>query len=401
MILSAKPETSNNYIYHLLFIVILIGFVVFKWSHLLFPYCWDEAEFYGPAVKLMYERGISLSPQALPVEYSRGHPLLFHVLGAYWMKILGPSLMSSHLFALSVSLILLVSIYLFCLKIFSEKIALTAVLIIIIQPIFLVQSELVLPEVLLSLFMITALFSYILGYSVLYWFAAACAIMTKETAITLFCSIALYQLILFVRDREKNYVLLVKKWCFIMSPLFVWFLFLLWQKAVLGWFFFPDHTGYIDFTPVVLWEKFTEILLVVFVWNGRNVMSLICLILLIIVFIRKSKGTFEKSNPYFLLFGIFIFCFALVSSVNFFTNRYIISLIFLFAIMTAYTIHAVIKNGVAALTIVSLVLISAIFNCTAHRTDCDHNFGYIDAARAKMEAQRAKELLTPQDKPEF
>jgi 4-amino-4-deoxy-L-arabinose transferase-like glycosyltransferase len=225
-----KAEPGNNYLYPLLFIIVLIGFVVFKWAHLKFPYCWDEVCFYGPAVGFMYKNGISLSPQALPIDYSRGHPLLFHFLAVSWMNVFGPSLRSLHLFALSISITLLISIYLFCRNFFSEKMALTAIVIIIIQPVFLVQSSLILPEVLLALFLITALFAYLSDYNILYWFSAACAIMTKETAIVLFCSIPTYEFILFLRNKEKNYSLFIKKLFFIISPVFVWVLFLFWQK---------------------------------------------------------------------------------------------------------------------------------------------------------------------------
>ncbi len=381
---------TNNYLYHLFFLFILFCFVLFKWSHLALPYCWDEEAFYSPALRHMYDRAVSLSPQAIPVDYSRGHPLLFHFLGVCWMNIFGPSLVSTHIFALSISVILLTSIYLFCTKIFSEKIALTAVLIILVQPMFLAQSGLILPEILLSLFMITALFSYINGYRILYWIAAACAIMTKETTIILFCSIPLYKIVLAVLDKEKNYAPLIKELLFIISPLFVWLLFLVWQKILLGWFFFPDHTGYIDFTPDVMWEKFSKIFLIIFIWSGRNVMSFICLILLTVFLKRKDTIAFPKSKPYFLLFCIFIFAFILISSVNFFTNRYIISLLFLFSIMTAYTIQTVLTNKIIAWIAVSVILISGLYNSVTIRTDCDHNLGYVDAAIAKMHAREQR-----------
>ena len=73
---------------HLITVILaIIAFIIYKMPHLSLPYYWDEAWVYGPAVRLMEQTGLSLLPDALPVYYSRGHPLLFHFLGASWIKI--------------------------------------------------------------------------------------------------------------------------------------------------------------------------------------------------------------------------------------------------------------------------------------------------------------------------
>jgi hypothetical protein len=117
-------------------------------------------------------------------------------------------------------------------------------------------------------------------------------------------------------------------------------------------------------------------------------MFLICFILFIVTI--KRKNVFQRFKPYFLLFGIFMFFFLFISSVNFFTNRYVISLVFLFAIITAYTIHAAVKKELIAWLLVSIILISGVVNCIIQRTNCDHNLGYIDASRTEMEKAQKK-----------
>ncbi len=378
-------------IHTLLFCIALALFVIFKWSHLPLPYCWDEANFYGPAVKIMHENGASLSPQALPIYYSRGHPLLFHFLGALWMNLFGSSIVSSHLFALSISLVLLISLYALCRKVFSPATGLAAVLIIMVQPMFLAQSGLVLPEILLALFMITALFAHLLGYKILYWCAAALSIMTKETAIVLFAAIPFYELLLFLGTKEKNYFQFFKKIIFVVSPVMVWLLFLLWQKLLQGWFFFPEHTGYIDFSPAEIRSKLTRILLVIYVWSGRNIISLLLAGLVVWAMITKKKEVFRKTGPYLLLFGIFSIFFMLVSAVNFLTDRYLLSLIFLLVIMGACFIHELILPRSLAWLVVSALLVMGIYYSITLRDDCDSNLGYVNIGEKILESQRNKE----------
>ena len=78
----------KNSIHFIILILATIAFIIFKIPHLSMPYCWDEAWVYGPAVRMMAENGLGLLPDALPVHYSRGHPLLFHFLAAGWLTVL-------------------------------------------------------------------------------------------------------------------------------------------------------------------------------------------------------------------------------------------------------------------------------------------------------------------------
>ena len=70
----------------LLFLCWLI-FIIFKLPHLSLPYYSDEAWSYIPAIHMMETNGLSMLPDALPPDVSRGHPLLFYFLGALWMRV--------------------------------------------------------------------------------------------------------------------------------------------------------------------------------------------------------------------------------------------------------------------------------------------------------------------------
>src|SRR5580704_9697985 len=91
--------------------LVLIVFAVCKLPHLHYAYYWDESWPYAVAIKTMYYHGISLMPNAIDPELSRGHPLFFHAIAALWMNIFGASHVSMHSFALLISLLLLVTLY--------------------------------------------------------------------------------------------------------------------------------------------------------------------------------------------------------------------------------------------------------------------------------------------------
>src|SRR5512145_3276940 len=122
---------------------IIILFFISKLPYLQLPFYWDEALVYGPAVRKMAITGISLLPDALPIELSRGHPLLFHVLNASWLHIFGNSLFSVHLFNLLVGCTLVFVVYLFCKKYYTGYIGTAAAFVLCLQPVFMAQSTMV------------------------------------------------------------------------------------------------------------------------------------------------------------------------------------------------------------------------------------------------------------------
>src|SRR6188508_3339693 len=103
---SFSPE-PKKYIPLAGFLVVVIVFIYFKLQHLPLPYFWDEAWVYAPAVNHLYQHKLSLLPDAMPVDLSRGHPPLFHFLAACWQKLFGASIPSTPAFAVTVSVALL------------------------------------------------------------------------------------------------------------------------------------------------------------------------------------------------------------------------------------------------------------------------------------------------------
>src|SRR5579863_8345635 len=101
---------KNTYQFYILLILVLV-FIIIKFCTLNTPFFWDEGWVYGPAIREMAKNGISLMPDALSDTYSRGHPLLFFVAGAIWVKLFGSTLFTMHLYALTIAICFIFTLY--------------------------------------------------------------------------------------------------------------------------------------------------------------------------------------------------------------------------------------------------------------------------------------------------
>lgn len=125
---------------------IALSFILYKWSHLSLPCYYDESWVYYPAIRYMYENGLSSIFDASAVEYLRGHPVLFHVLGMIWMKVIGTSAFSIHVFALAFFASSLFIIFRLLRKYSNVYVETGLILAINFQSNFIIQSSLALPE---------------------------------------------------------------------------------------------------------------------------------------------------------------------------------------------------------------------------------------------------------------
>lgn len=238
---------KRAYIYNIGIFLLLVAFVAFKWQFLDLPLYWDEAWVYGPAVKAMHSNGLSILPNTIGTELSRGHPLLFHFLAAVWSFFFGPSNISLHTFSLVLSTILLFLVYHVGSKLGSRQIGTAAVLLVGLNEIFLAQSGILLPEVALGLFFLLAVSAFISRNVIGYIIAATCALFIKESAIVLIIALSCWQLISTIADKPTDGLRSTARWqAIILSPLLPAFLFLLYQRITYGWFFFPVHLGLIS-----------------------------------------------------------------------------------------------------------------------------------------------------------
>src|SRR5690554_5266519 len=179
----------------LLAFFIIIVFIIIKIPHLDYPFFWDESYPYASAIHEMYQVGPSLSPSAISPELSRGHPTLFIFLVASWMKIFGTSLVAIHSFPLFISTLLSLSIYEISRRFFNAKTGLIALVLIIFQPLYLVQSSMVLLEIFLAFFALLSLYFYAKNRLIPLSICLLFLFYTKESGLTLGLSLGIVSII--------------------------------------------------------------------------------------------------------------------------------------------------------------------------------------------------------------
>lgn len=370
-----KIIKDNLYLAGLL--VMIIIFVIIKIPFLDFPYYWDEGWVYGPAVRIMEANHLSILPNALPVYYSRGHPLLFHFLGALWLRIFGADVASSHVFALTVSVFLIFAVFYFCKKIFSEKTGLLACFLLMLQPMFMVQSVLVLPEIMLSLFSLMTIYFFLKEKWGAYIFAATCALFTKETGITPVISIGIIFLATSLSSGNKysNINQFLLKSLILIIPVIIFFIFLLIQKSINGWFLFPEHVNYTISDPGEIVKNFFHRASCSFISEGKYLIFAATLIAVYFYFFYRKHKENPANFPVIVLL-VYIFFSLIMLAVNFFTIRYAIGVIVPFVIMASYFIITVFTKKIIVFAFISLFCFLQLCVFLPKKESGDCSLGY-------------------------
>ena len=254
MSLYTRTKIANS----LPILVLLALFVVAKWPHLHYPFFWDESWSYAPGVRLMYDHGPSLMPNAIDTFYSRGHPLFFYASAATWMRLTGGySHFNAHLFALVVTLCLLITVYRVALQLAGRVAALTAVAALMVHVGFFVQATAVVPEMLVALFSFLSVSAFAARKWALAGVSLTLLLLTKESGIVAGVVLGLAALAMLPSQqfsrREKGFAMLA-----VAVPAVLTAAFFLLQKQLLGWYLYPEHTGLISFEWGTFFDKFQQ-----------------------------------------------------------------------------------------------------------------------------------------------
>jgi 4-amino-4-deoxy-L-arabinose transferase-like glycosyltransferase len=366
--------------------VFILVFIACKLQALSYPFFWDESWSYAPAVRLMTQHGPSMMPDAIDTFYSRGHPLLFYFLASSWSSLFGTSFVAHHAFALCISVLLIISIFEVCIRLFNVYVAYLATLFFGLQVIFFIQSTLVLPEVMLALFAVLALGTYALGN---YWgtlLSLTALFFTKESGLTLGLVLGMHCIIsLLDKDIPTK-----TKWLRIASvclPTLLIGLFFVLQKKIHGWYFYPEHVAFVDWSKNLFKGKlryFLEIILVqqyriwvfclvpllslslllsrkrlregwilafaptlgVFIsdnfgWISRKIYTplLFCYMIGLVIHYTRGQQIAKSKQATFLLLGIaFSIVYMGFYAANFFSVRYLLAAMAPFCIFFAYIV---------------------------------------------------------------
>ncbi|MFN0276846.1 MAG: ArnT family glycosyltransferase, partial [Chitinophagales bacterium] len=256
--------------------IFLVAFIYLKAPTLTLPYFWDELGVYSRAALYMHDNGLSLMPNALPPELSRGHPLLFTFLNATSFTMFGDNVVTGHCTALFFSILFIIVIYGIVKKTFNRTIALCIAASSLVQPLFVSQSVMVLPEVLLSLCMMLALYFFFQEKYVSYAVVSSLAILVKESAVILPFVVLCSAMIIGFGERKRIFH---KKYFSAFFPILVFGVFLLIQKQQNGWFLFPYHASAVSFDKDVFISQLADFSKFLTMEQGRLYITILFLIL--------------------------------------------------------------------------------------------------------------------------
>jgi len=372
---------------YLLTLAVILFILIFKYPHLFLPHFWDEAWSYSPAVQYLVDHGLVITPAATPAELSKGHPLFFFFLFATWMKVFGASLFVKHAFALLISIVLLGTLFFTVKKLFNPVVAALSVLFLAFQSLFLAQSSMMLPEMLLALLTVLTFYFYIRDKIVGYLICGSLLVLTKETGILLIVVILVYELILMIREGRmlKNFPHKLFRLSILFSPLFIFFLFILLQKWTYGWFFYPEHINFIK-GPETGRNQLEMYVNQLFVLHGQVFLLFLLIAALFVTIFRKGEWESSAKRTLTLMFSFFL-VYLLFSSFNFFSPRYLLSIAWILAVFCGFFLFNAMRGRPGRSYLAGILVAGILFYYAGHvKNNGDYDLGYVPAVSLQKHA---------------
>lgn len=379
-------------LYPVLFMALAL--VLIKIPHLSLPHYWDEAWPFAAAIQHLYENGISMLPDSVPSNISRGHPLLFHVLASSWMKIFGSSLVAKNTFPLLVSVVLLFVIYYLSKSLFRRNLAYIITFLFGMQQMFLVQSSFLLLEVMLTLWGMLVIYGFLNNKKWMYLLFGTALLLTKESGIVLIIAVLGWYFLsqLFTNYKNLKTKLFWKNLLIYFTPVLIASLYFIIQKIQLGWFFFPKHIGFMSFEWEVILNKLTIIRRILFNTSGRWILSLFFLLSVLILLWKNTsfskKGLqinfswFNRNHANTIgFFLLFLIGYIIFSSLNFLSNRYLMITLPVFIMIVVHFVDSAINTKLLRISFLIIVAVILIIPSTKREKNLDVNFGFVDAVK--------------------
>lgn len=379
---------KKNWPFHLGFFLLIVSLIIYKSAHLNIPFFWDESWVYGPALQIMAEGGPGLLPSALNDWFSRGHPLMFHFIGSSWIVLFGDTLSAIHSFPLSVSVLFLLTIYLATGSTFGWFAGFSSALLMAVQPMFIAQSSLVLPEIFLALFSFLAIFFIVKKWYILSGIAGIFAVLTKESGLIIMGLLVIFCVFDGMIRRKSISRKEIRNSIIGLSLPFLFFvLFLVIQYFQKGWLFYPEHIGMIEWESSIFWNKMGIFYEVMFIKYGNLVISLILVISALAMLLARQQVPREMKRLLFL--GLLLLAgFSVFSSLNFFTNRYLLPVFPLFLIPAGYFLTAAKRPVWMKSIILGAIAFYLLFiNLVPQNLRIgDTSMGYLDGVKVHQES---------------
>lgn len=370
----------KNRIYIILAISVVV-LIIFKIPDLKLPFYWDEAWPFSHAIFKLYEHGLSFSPDAIPTEISRGHPILFHFLMVLWMNIFGTSLVAMNSFPLFLSVILLLATFFVGKGLFNKETGLIATLLLGFQAIFVAQASFLLLEVQLSLFLLLMFYFHIKRKYIWFVIFGAAALLTKETAVFGIATLMIWEFarLFFPKGYCNNFKQFLSREIILLVPVGIAAIYFVAQKLIHGWFFFPIHVDFISWEFQDIREKLWVSIGFIFFEQGRYIITLLLIAILAFRYYFLRKKFERKDWEVTQLLMLFIILFIIFSSINFLSDRYLLCTIPFFLLVFAYAMEDTFKFRPYFTVIGTLIIIAILSDfLTQIENTQDSTLGYRD-----------------------
>jgi hypothetical protein len=280
------------------------------------PYFWDELGVYSRSSMYLSDYGLSLLPDSVPDELSRGHPLLCPLYFALAFKLFGCNPFTAHLAAAVLNAIGFFFVFAIFLKNTKPFVAVAATLAIFVQALFLSQSILVLPEMPLMVFTIAAVYFYINDKILVAALFIVLALQVKESALVL-------PFAFLVSESLKQKKIFSKSNLYLFAlPVLSFLIFIGIQKLQRGYFFYPLHTSLASSDPYYINERWQNFKLFFLYQQGHIYFVIALTSVLVLSLILKFKSIpniFKNKSSIYPVLVIGSIAFLVL---NYFLSRY-------------------------------------------------------------------------------
>jgi hypothetical protein len=268
------------------------------------------------------------------------------------------------------------------------------------QPLFVAQSALVLPEVTLALFIFMALCSYYEGRVLWFAFYASLAMLTKESAIVLPVVVIVYSILQWAVVKEKPQALKLTGLVLIALPYLTFGCFLLLQKKQNGWYFFPYHMDAVVFDISVFVQQAAHFLLFVFVQQGRYVLTVLTAMGLVFSLALNKQAITRRCDFLFLLvlFGVAFLGFNSLFGV--YMGRYATIVVVVFCIAAGVAITSVSESNLYMALVMAGLLVVSYRHLEQPQFNYDEDMGYRRQVHVLQQGVTEMiRIMKPGDKP--
>lgn len=293
--------------------------IVVKIPHLGLPYFLDETFSYYRAILEMSKLGPGMLPGTISLDAAKGHPLFFYLLTSLWLKfVAGDSVALMRIFPLLVSLVALFVFHRFARRHTNIILANIGVVLLSLQPLFLAQASLLLPEIFLFTLFMLCFDSYLSGNFWMYALFGSFMMLSKETgAVFILVFGAAYFFTNFSSLKTEKFW---RELILLAVPAFVYAAFLILHYLKFGVFFYSEHLNYISLDSAKVHYKFSSAISTLFLAHGRNLIVFMAIIALVILISRKKKIEYGR----FLILSLSIIIVYLTFTIlNFYIYRYV------------------------------------------------------------------------------